>query len=103
MVTFFIVIKMSVIKISDKKLIDKLQARLILQLGRKITQQETIDLCIEYAIENFEDILLIASSTPQLTPKKAEKIIKKFEKYKGTTYDEEAKFLSSEDNDIYSL
>ncbi|MHA1798946.1 MAG: hypothetical protein ACTSVY_10925 [Candidatus Helarchaeota archaeon] len=94
---------MSVIKISNKKLIDELQARLILQLGRKITQQETIDLCIEYAIRNFDDILLIASSTPQLTPKKAKKIIKEFEKYKGTTYDEDAKFVSPNDEDIYSL
>nr|MDO8115934.1 hypothetical protein [Candidatus Sigynarchaeota archaeon] len=67
--------KMAVIKISNKKLVDDLQARLILRLGRKISQQETLDLCLEYANSKFDDILRIASSMPVLTPEIAERFI----------------------------
>ena len=94
---------MGVIKISDKKAIDDLQARLTLRLGRKITQQETLDLCILYATRNFEDILELASSTPSLSPEKAREIITCFNKFKNTPYDRAAKFPRSEDEEIYSL
>jgi len=94
---------MAVIKISNKKLIDNMQAKLILRLGRKITQQETLDLCLKYSTQNFEEILALASSTPMLNPEKAEKIIKKFEKFKDTPYDQNATFNNSDDNDIYLL
>ena len=94
---------MGVIKISNKKTIDDLQARLILRLGRKITQQETLDLCILYATRNFEDIVVMASSTPSLSPEKAREIINCFKKFKDTPYDKNAKFPRSEDEEIYSL
>ncbi|MFX1296255.1 MAG: hypothetical protein ACFFD2_15570 [Promethearchaeota archaeon] len=94
---------MGVIKVSNKKAIDDLQAKLILRLGHKVTQQETLDLCILYASKNFEDILALASSAPMLSPEKAEKIIKTFEKFKDTSYNKKATFPRSEDEDIYSL
>jgi hypothetical protein len=94
---------MAVIKISNKNLIDNLQAKLILRLGRKITQQETLDLCVEYANAHFDDILQMVDSEPILTPEKAEKILKTFEKYNDTYYDPDAKFESDLDNDAYSL
>ena len=94
---------MAVIKISDKKALDELHARLILQLGRKITLQETIDLCVQYAISNFEDLLTIASSIPRLTEKLAQEIIADFEQFKGTPYDKDAQFPREEDKEIYSL
>lgn len=92
---------MAVIKISNKKLIDDMQAKLILRLGRKISQQETLDLCLRFSSQNFEEILALASSTPMLNPERAEKIIEKFEKFKDTPYDQYATFNNSEDNDIY--
>ena len=94
---------MAVIKITDKKTLDELQARLILQLGRKITQQETIDICIQYATTNFEEILAIASAVPRLTPELAEEIIKDFEQFKDTPYDKNAEFPREEDKEIYTL
>ncbi len=94
---------MAVIKISDKKALDELHARLILQLGRKITLQETIDLCVQYATSNFEDLLTIASSIPRLTEKLAQEIIADFEQFKGTPYDKDAQFTREEDKEIYSL
>ncbi len=94
---------MGVIKITNKQVLDDLQARLILRLGRKISRHETLDLCLDYATENFEDILRRASSVPILTPAIADKIIHTFEKYADTPYNPEAKFESGVDDEIYSL
>jgi hypothetical protein len=94
---------MAVIKISNKKLIDDLQAKLILRLGRKISQQETLDLCLEYANAKFEDILRIASSMPVLTPEIAERFIEAIEAFKDEPYDVHATFASGYDNDTYSI
>jgi len=91
------------LNIENKKLIDDIQAKLILRLGRKISQQETLDLCIKYSTQNFEEILDLASSTPLLNPERAEKIIERFERFKDTPYNQEATFNNPEDNDIYLL
>ena len=80
-----------------------MQAKLILRLGREITQQETLNLCLKYSIQNFEEIIEFASSTPSLNPKRAEKIIKRFEKFKDVPYDQNATFDNPDDNDIYLL
>jgi len=93
---------MAVIKISNKQHIDELQAKLILRLGRKISQQETLDLCVQFANQHFEEILSIASSIPMLSPEKAVQIIKRAEKYKDTYYNEQVSFANPEDEDIYS-
>jgi hypothetical protein len=93
---------MAVIKITNKKLVDDLQAKLILRLGRKISQQETLDLCVEYANAKFEDILRIASSMPVLTPETADRLIEEIEALKDIPYDVNASFTSEYDNDAYS-
>ncbi|MHA1360631.1 MAG: hypothetical protein ACTSQI_21880 [Candidatus Helarchaeota archaeon] len=94
---------MAVIKISDKKKLDDLQAKLILRLGRKISQQETLDLCLKHAMKDFEDLIRLASNTPTLTPKIAEEIIAFFEEDDGAPYDLNASFPNPDDQDIYSL
>ena len=94
---------MGIIKISNKKLINELQAKLKLRLGRKITQQEILDLCLKYSTQNFKGILTLASSTPMLNPERAEKIIERFERFKDTPYDHNATFNNPDDNDIYLL
>lgn len=94
---------MAVIKISNKQLIDDLQAKLILRLGRKITQQETLDLCLFYATTHFDDILTLADAQPTLNPEKAKRIIAQFEKYRDTPYNPQATFPSADDADAYSL
>lgn len=94
---------MTVVKVSNKKAIENLQAKLMLRLGRKMSQQEILDLCIEVADAHFEDILARAGAIPVLTPEIAEEIIAEFEKFKDTVYDTEASFPSKEDEDIYSI
>jgi hypothetical protein len=94
---------MAVIKISDKFAIDELQSKLILRLGRKITQQETIDLCIQFAKNHFEEILAVISATPSLSPEKAKKILARIQKYKGTYYNEHEPMPDQDDEDIYSV
>ncbi|HMF33253.1 MAG TPA: hypothetical protein VKK79_17640 [Candidatus Lokiarchaeia archaeon] len=94
---------MAVIKITNKQAIDELQAKLILRLGRKISQQETLDLCVQFANEHIEDILVRASSVPMLTPEKAEEIISRNEEYKDTYYNEQESFSRSDDDEIYNL
>jgi hypothetical protein len=94
---------MAVIKISDKKLIDDLQAKLILRLGRKISQQETLDLCLKNALKNFDELIALASNEPTLTPENAEEIIALFEEDDGTPYDLSADFPNRDDQEIYSL
>ncbi len=90
-------------KIKNKQSINELQARLSLRLGRKISQQDTLDLCVRYSTDHFEDILQMASSTPMLSPEKAECIIQKFEKYANTPYRAKENFDSDVDNDLYSV
>ena len=54
---------MAVIKISDKKILDNLQAKLILRLGRKISQQETLDLCLKHAGKDFEELVTFSKES----------------------------------------
>ena len=92
---------MTVVKVRNKAEIDKLQATLILKLGRKITQQETLELCVKLGKKNVEQLVQLASSQPMLTPEIAEQIIQDFEKFSGTPYDVNVKFASDIDNDAY--
>jgi len=94
---------MSVIKIPNKKMLDNLQAKLTLRLGRKISQQETLDLCLRHAIKDFEDLVRLASNISTLTPEIAEEIIALFEEDDGSSYDLNAKFPNPDDQEIYSL
>ena len=48
---------MSIVKISNKKSLEQLQAKLPLRLGRKPTQQDTLDYCLILANQNFEEII----------------------------------------------
>ena len=94
---------MAIIKIPNKKAIDDLQTRLILHTGRKISKQEIIDICIEFANVHFDEILRTTSLIPILTPEIVDYIIETFEKFKDTPYDPNTKFASDIDNDAYSL
>ncbi|MHA1270504.1 MAG: hypothetical protein ACTSPY_12000 [Candidatus Helarchaeota archaeon] len=94
---------MTVIKILNKKILDDLQAKLILRLGRKISQQETLDLCLKHAVQDFEDLIKLASNEPTLTPEIAEEIIALFKEDDNTPYDIDGKFPNKNDQEIYNL
>ncbi|MHA1522226.1 MAG: hypothetical protein ACTSRK_18790 [Promethearchaeota archaeon] len=93
---------MPVVKIKNKDEIDKLQATLSLRLNRKISQQETLDLCIKWGNQNIEQLLQLATFQSILTPENAEVIIHDFKQFKGTYYNVNAKFASDIDRDTYS-
>ena len=94
---------MAVVKITDKETIEKLQAKITLRLGRKISQQETLDLCINFAEDHLDELMLRINNLPRIDSEKASAIKKKFNKYRGTPYDVNAKFDSACDNDAYSV
>src|SRR5271157_394657 len=54
---FLLVYLMTVVKISKKSELDALLSRLTLRLGRKPTQQEVIDTCVELGNDYFEELV----------------------------------------------
>jgi len=94
---------MAVIKTTNKDIVDQLQAKLTLQIGRHFTQQEIVDLCIEFAQENFEELVNRASNTPRLTPQLADQILKEIDELIEVSYDLSLSSASEIDKDIYSL
>jgi len=48
---------MANVKLTKKDLLEKLQAKLTLLKGTKISQQEILDKCIEFSDEHIEDFI----------------------------------------------
>ena len=48
---------MSSVKINDKEQLERLAAQIFLQTGKKLTQQELLTLCVEFAHEKLEAFL----------------------------------------------
>ena len=94
---------MAVIKTTNKEIIDQLQAKLTLQIGRRFTQQEIVDLCIEFAQENFEELINRASNIPRLTPQLAKQILKQIDTLDEVPYDLSLSSANEIDKDIYSI
>lgn len=94
---------MAVIKTTNKEIIDQLQAKLTLQIGRRFTQQEIVDLCIEFAQENFEELINRASNIPRLTPQLADQILKQIDGLDEVPYDLSLSAANEIDKDLYSL
>ena len=53
---------MPVIKISNKEIINLLQAKLTLHTGRRFSQQEIVDLCVDYAKDNIDELIFCNDS-----------------------------------------
>jgi len=66
---------MANVKLSKKKLLEKLQAQLTLLLGQKISQQELLDKCIEFSEQHIEEFLNEKLAPPQLTSEKIDRIL----------------------------
>ena len=94
---------MAVIKTTNKEIIDQLQAKLTLQIGKRFTQQEIVDLCIEFAQENLEELINRASNIPRLTPQLADQILKQIDELSEVPYDLSLTSASEIDKDIYSF
>lgn len=94
---------MAVVKLTKKKTLEQLQAKLTLRLGRKLTQQETLDYCVLLASQSFDKLVEIADKTPIITKEKVEKFIKERDKLKDVPYNPIAKFAREEDDEIYNV
>ena len=96
---------MSVVKIQNKNRLDKLLAKLTLRLGRKPTQQEVVDLCIELGENHFESLISKLHPIPIFDEKKLSKIQNVSKELKDVPWDLEnqTELLSENDIDIYSV
>ncbi|MHA1672465.1 MAG: hypothetical protein ACTSYI_02460 [Promethearchaeota archaeon] len=94
----------AVVKVTKKKMLDNLIAKITLRLGRKPTQQDVLDLCIELGVNHFEEIIDRLDPYPALTKEKITKIIQfRNEAAKHEWFDDNSAFISQDDEDIYSI
>jgi hypothetical protein len=66
---------MANVKLNRKDLLENLQARLILERQLKLTQQELLDKCIEFAVGHIDQFVIEKVARPPLTKEKLEKIL----------------------------
>ena len=85
---------MAVVKLRDKNKLDKLIAKLILRLGRKVSQQDVIDTCIDIASLHISELEERFTEKPSLTQIQVEEILDMAEKFNYIT-------KGSIDEDIY--
>lgn len=94
---------MAVVKIKNKKLLEQLQAKLTMRMGRKLTQQETLDYCIILADQNLDKLIQLTDDFPSLSPKKYNYFINKRDQLMDVPYENSKKFKNLNDEDIYNL
>jgi hypothetical protein len=95
---------MSIVKITKKEKLDTLLARITLRLGKKPTQQEVLDFCVELGAEHFEELLMKLNPGPKLDDEKINRIINMSKELADVPWEPIAKGkdLNDEDHDIYT-
>jgi hypothetical protein len=93
---------MSIVKIGDKKLLEQLQARLTMRLGKRPTQQEVLDLCVKLGLSQLDLLAELVEKHPVLDEKKVLSILERRASRAKIPYDTETDSLSQDDTDIYS-
>ncbi len=66
---------MANVKLTEKKLLEKIQAKLVLLRGKKISQQEILDRCIIFSNHNFEQFISEEFDSPKITKDLIEKVV----------------------------
>ncbi|TFF89132.1 MAG: hypothetical protein EU549_01665 [Promethearchaeota archaeon] len=66
---------MANVKLKNKKLLEQLQAKLVLIKGRKISQQEILDKCIEFSDSHLDDFINEKIMPSELTEEKIKSIL----------------------------
>jgi hypothetical protein len=79
-----LLILMANVKLKNKELLEKLQARLVLLKGKKVSQQEILDKCVEFSENHLEEFIREKIEPPNLTPEKIKLIISNV--YDGPVY-----------------
>ena len=94
---------MVVVKIKNKKALEQLQAKLTMRMGRKLTQQETLDYCIILGDQNIDKLIQLADDVPTLNPSKFDYFIEKRDNLIDVPYDTSKKLQNLDDDDVYNL
>ena len=66
---------MANVKLTQKKLLEKIQAKLVLLRGKKISQQEILDRCIIFSNHNFEQFVNEEFDSPKITKDLIEQVV----------------------------
>lgn len=88
---------MANVKLKNKELLEQLQARLVLLKGKKISQQEILDKCVEFSEKHLEEFIQEKIEPPKLTPEKIKLILSNV--YDGPIYFQD----KSDDELIYRV
>ena len=92
---------MAVVKISNKELLEQLQAKITLKIGKKPTQQELLDLCIHLGLENIDILISRLNSPPILDADKVKRILARRDKRQNIPYNTDLEGISVDDQEIY--
>lgn len=66
---------MANVKLSNKSRLEKLQAKLVLLKGKKVSQQDILDKCIDFTDDHFEQFLSEQMDEPGLNKEKIQLIL----------------------------
>ncbi len=86
---------MPVVKLKNKKLLEEIQAKLTLKLGKKFSQQEILDKSLEYLAKNLDQFVEEVFPFIEITPQRLKEIRESASDFDYTT-------SGDEDIDIYS-
>ncbi len=76
---------MAVVKIKDKKQLDQLVAKLTLRLGKKIPQQDVLDVCIKLSTNHIDELADYFSPVPKISKERVIKILNMAEDFEEST------------------
>jgi predicted DNA-binding protein (UPF0278 family) len=94
----------SIVKITKKEKLDTLLAKITLRLGKKPSQQEVLDLCVELGEEYFEELVKKLNPGPKLDDEKIKKIRAMSQELVDVPWEPstEDEFTNKEDYDVYT-
>ena len=67
---------MANVKLTNKSLLERIQAELVLKLGKKISQQDILDKSLEFVYRRLNEFIFENVDTPKIT----DELIKRIEK-----------------------
>lgn len=94
---------MSIVKITDKQVLDELVARITLRLGQRPTQQEVLDNCIKIAAMHFDELISRVHPVPVIDQDKFDKILEMREELSKIKWYPAGRggFINDDDADVY--
>ena len=84
---------MASVKLSNKSLLDKLQAEIMIRSGKKVSQQEILDKSVEFVFSNLEEFIAKNVKTPHITKEITKRIL-------GTAIDAPLYHLDKSDDEL---